>query len=221
MAGLFFSYYNIEMKTLELNTISLFPTIIGSVTNIELANEALPAVQRVLSENDNINTEWKLYRSTYGKNINITLPILKDLNKFVLYSFEQYTKFLGVNNFTVDGLTFFYSSITEKEFHPIHFHSDCSFSGVYYLKVSPNSSKIRFWHPKYESYDFSKHNIDVTSQKLWNYYELSPASGQLLMWPSWVNHEVITSTTSEERITAVFNISNRNGPITKLNSNDI
>jgi uncharacterized protein (TIGR02466 family) len=209
------------MKTPVIDHISLFPTIIGSATNIELANEALPAVQRVLSENDNINAEWKLYKSTYGKNINVTVPILKDLNKFVIHSFEQYTKFLGVNNFSVDGLSFFYSSITEKEFHPIHSHINCSFSGVYYLKVPQNSSKIRFWHPNYESFDFSKHNIDITSQKLWNYYDLSPFSGQLLMWPSWVKHEVIPSTTSEERITAVFNITNRNGPTTILNSKDI
>ena len=90
MAGLFFSYYNIEMRTLDFNTISLFPTIVGSCVNIPLAKKVLPFAKEILNQPQNLSEDFG-YKNTFQTNIPKTL-IYNELESFIPeYKYPQPT----------------------------------------------------------------------------------------------------------------------------------
>ena len=73
-----------------------------------------------------------------------------------------------------------------------HFNSSILLSGVFYVKVPPNSGNIRFYDPR----GISIHNPPDN-----RYY-----FGMLLFFPSWFEHSVEENKSDEERMSIGFNI---------------
>ena len=85
----------------------------------------------------------------------------------------------------------------------MHTHPNSIISGILYLKVDENSSKLYFSNPNpiIRTLYYNKKNSD-------NYdsYAIVPQSGLLLMWPSWMLHGSDTDfNNSDERIVISFN----------------
>lgn len=92
-------------------------------------------------------------------------------------------------------------------FNRPHIHSDCIFSGVYYISVEENSGSIVFQHPVIsQQYHYSPESIDK-----YNYYSASswsvdPEPGKLLIFPAWIEHYVEPNQSDIDRISIAFNI---------------
>ena len=81
----------------------------------------------------------------------------------------------------------------------IHAHKPSEFSAVYYLQ-SKNTGTIRFINPSNIMSDCnpgSPFTADIA---------IEPLDGDLIIWPSWVPHEVETNFSNIQRINLAFDI---------------
>ncbi len=100
----------------------------------------------------------------------------------------------------------FWININRKgHFNHKHEHHNCSLSGVYYVKVPPNSGLITFFHPcdklirrEWKSKEYTSYNSEV-----WGF---EPKENELFMFPSWVDHMVDPNLSDEDRISISFNM---------------
>jgi len=85
----------------------------------------------------------------------------------------------------------------ENNLHPSHIHQHSIISCVYYLRAK-NASNIKFKNPNIIQ---SMNNINL------EYSSITPEEGSLLMFPSWLYHEVEEVKEIEsERLVVAFNV---------------
>jgi uncharacterized protein (TIGR02466 family) len=95
--------------------------------------------------------------------------------------------------------------------HMMHTHPNNYLSGVYYVKVPPDSGRIVFADPRPQASAITprlKENTPFNSNQM----HFEPAAGKLILFHSWLPHLVEVNTSSEERISIAFNVMLK-GPI--------
>ena len=97
-----------------------------------------------------------------------------------------------------------------KDSNRKHHHPGCIFSGVFYVKVPDEFSTLRFFHPSTDLM-VRDWNVDFKLNKytacFWN---VRPEEGKLILFPSWLNHEVDQNLSQEKRISISFNFKGEN-----------
>jgi uncharacterized protein (TIGR02466 family) len=82
-------------------------------------------------------------------------------------------------------------------------HPGSSISGVLYLKVDKNSSKIYFYNPNPYNVILRKKQHNINN---YEYMFFQPEIGDLILFPSWLKHgSDVDENMSEERIALSFN----------------
>lgn len=99
----------------------------------------------------------------------------------------------------------------KNDFSQIHNHSNSIFSGILYLDVDESSGKIIFEDTQHETFNLSYSQWNIYNSKSW---EFLPKRGQILIFPSKVNHLVMKSESRIERLALAFNFF-----LTKYSSN--
>jgi uncharacterized protein (TIGR02466 family) len=80
-----------------------------------------------------------------------------------------------------------------------HTHKDDEFSGVYYVQ-SNNTGDLRFTNPANVLGDCSRTSPFTRD------FSFVPQDGDLILWPSWMPHEVEPNLSQQSRINLAFNI---------------
>ena len=97
-----------------------------------------------------------------------------------------------------------------KDFNLRHTHENSIISGVFYVKAPDKSSKITFYHPAFKlmvrEWNINLKRNNYTSS-VWSF---TPQKGRLLLFPSWLEHEVSPNLSQESRISISFNIVGEN-----------
>jgi uncharacterized protein (TIGR02466 family) len=197
MAGLFFSYYNIRMQSIDFNTVSLFPTLIGNCFNVPLADKVLPFAEEILSDPRYASNTWD-YNNTYDRVAPDTI-IYKELESFIWDVSRSFLDQLKIKD-KIRGSNIFFSSMKPGDSHQTHTHPNAILSGVFYLNVPNNSSYLRFHDPRPYK-DIFQYKTDHPYIS----YDIKPQKGLFLIWQSWFPHEVLKNS-SYDRTTAVFNL---------------
>lgn len=83
--------------------------------------------------------------------------------------------------------------------HSSHIHPLSFISGTYYLKVPKGASSLKFEDPRLNSF--------MGSPPRRSHFEIQPKEGQLVLFESWLRHEVPAHTSSQDRISISFNYS--------------
>lgn len=90
--------------------------------------------------------------------------------------------------------------------HHIHYHPNSIISGVLYLQSDNKCGKINFHHKSSFknsfafNYDFKQYNL--FNSDMWSY---SPQTGEILIFPSWLNHSVDINLSQSSRVILGFN----------------
>ena len=95
-----------------------------------------------------------------------------------------------------------------KDYNRRHNHPESIISGVFYVKVPDKSSKLRFFNPSVDLMvrDWNL-NVDLKCNKYTSsIWEIFPEDGKLLLFPSWLDHEVDQNLSQEKRISISFNL---------------
>ena len=91
--------------------------------------------------------------------------------------------------------------------HSAHIHPHSILSGTLYVEVPNGSGPIRFEDPRLPMMMAAPVRRDDAPEELRPFVSIEPRSGLLLMWESWLRHEVLPGTARAERLSISFNFS--------------
>ncbi len=89
--------------------------------------------------------------------------------------------------------------------HSLHLHPLSVLSGTYYVEVPRLASSIKFEDPRLTSMMAAPPKLPGARARNQQFVSLKPTSGQVVMWESWLRHEVPPNASHEDRISISFN----------------
>tara|TARA_Y100000590_G_scaffold406852_1_gene496539 strand:- start:854 stop:1459 length:606 start_codon:yes stop_codon:yes gene_type:complete len=127
-------------------------------------------------------------------------------------NFKDFLKHIIINEFgweyipNKQRIVAMWAIINKKNSYNVkHNHQNCYLSSAYYVKKPKNSGDITFFDPKEaKTYRFPeiKKNTDYSVEKV----SINAEEGDLLIFPSYLYHEVGKNLTDEDRIVVSFNV---------------
>jgi uncharacterized protein (TIGR02466 family) len=89
--------------------------------------------------------------------------------------------------------------------HGLHLHPNSTISGTYYVQIPPGSPGLKFEDPRLDRFMAAppRHSRAPRETRPWVTFPAS--AGQLLLFESWLRHEVASNQTNAERISVSFN----------------
>ena len=91
--------------------------------------------------------------------------------------------------------------------HSAHIHPNSVISGTTYISMPSGSGAIKFEDPRHSMMMAAPSRIKDAKEYLKPFIYVNPAVGDVLLWESWLRHEVPANNSSEERISISFNYS--------------
>lgn len=141
-----------------------------------------------------------------SNSLNLAEPVIQPLISHIQLSTKHFSNYLKVKC---------YSKVTDmwiningyKDYNVEHIHSNCMFSGVYYIhtpKDCGNIEVIRHSHD-YMSYDWNNKSTEHTSHNsaVWH---LPSTKDKCYIFPSYTKHRVTPNRSNEERYSISFNL---------------
>lgn len=192
-----------------MNIQFFFPTAICSVLDLDLADRMLPIANKYLNDKKYLTYTWG-YKNTYtsDKGIERKEEFLDFGNKIKKYG-SEYMRKLGYDLSDDELEIFIFASEMHKgDTHRIHTHQNAILSGVFYLSVPENSADINFYDPR-PFRKFVSYPVVEQTEVTWESVRFSPSKGLLLIWESWIEHEVPINNSDDGRITLVFNMTRK------------
>lgn len=91
--------------------------------------------------------------------------------------------------------------------HSGHIHPNSVISGTCYIAVPDGAGQIKFEDPRLPLMMAAPPLKPDAPSAAKRFHYIAPTAGDVLMWESWLRHEVITSRSEEARISISFNYS--------------
>ena len=89
--------------------------------------------------------------------------------------------------------------------HSGHVHPNSVISGTFYVEVPAGSGTIRFEDPRSPLMMAAPPRQKDAPEELQPFVAIEPRPGLLLLWESWLRHEVLASTGRGDRLSISFN----------------
>jgi len=89
--------------------------------------------------------------------------------------------------------------------HAGHIHPHSILSGTLYVEAPEGSGAIRFEDPRLPMMMAAPVRRDDAPEDLRPFVTVTPQSGMLLMWESWLRHEVLPGAAKTDRLSISFN----------------
>ena len=136
-------------------------------------------------------------------------PVFEDLKKLLDLHVEQFSSEL---DFDLEGRDLkledvWINIIAEGGNHSAHLHPNSIISGTIYISMPPETSAIKFEDPRHPMMMAAPSRLVNAKEYLKPFIYINPLAGEILLWESWLRHEVPTNMSSEERISISFNYS--------------
>ena len=91
--------------------------------------------------------------------------------------------------------------------HAGHIHPHSILSGTFYVEAPPGSGAIRFEDPRLGLMMAAPVRRDDAPEALRPFVTVEPQAGTLLLWESWLRHEVLAGKAKADRLSVSFNFS--------------
>ncbi|MDY7523034.1 TIGR02466 family protein [Sphingomonas sp. 10B4] len=89
--------------------------------------------------------------------------------------------------------------------HSGHIHPHSVISGTVYIAVPPGAGAIKFEDPRLPMMMAAPRRRDDVAEPLKTFVYVEPQAGSVLLWESWLRHEVAPGTAKTERVSISFN----------------
>jgi len=195
--------------------LSLFPTTIyyASLGKKSLDRELVKEVYQI-KDYDIEGQKWSKdnYKGGYTSYASLAelfqmsstfLELKKQIDKHVI----KYTKSLDFVDPRLQMTNLWINIVPRYTYHSFHLHPGSVISGTYYLKVPPKSGDIKFEDPRVQCFMGSvprKENAKLQNRR---YHSIEPKAGKILLFESWLKHEVTQNWAKQDRISLSFNYS--------------
>jgi uncharacterized protein (TIGR02466 family) len=97
--------------------------------------------------------------------------------------------------------------LPEGGIHTSHIHPHSVISGTTYVSMPKDASAIKFEDPRSQMLMASPTRLKDARQELKTFVYVEPVVGDVLLWESWLRHEVPMNMAEGERVSVSFNYS--------------
>ncbi|NBZ89284.1 TIGR02466 family protein [Stagnihabitans tardus] len=134
-------------------------------------------------------------------------PIFADLQKALDKHVAAFVEDLG---FDLQGKklkcdSFWINILPEGGMHASHIHPHSVISGTTYMAMPEGASALKLEDPRHAMMMHAPLRKKDAAQKLQPFVYVKPEVGEVLLWESWLRHEVPMNMSEEERISVSFN----------------
>lgn len=190
----------------------MFPTPVYTSVELDLRNKILPVAEDYINRHGRPYRDQSSYISTYNVDAaGVEQRFDERLDPLTAHIKAAAKKYFEDNSIEPIECSIYYlfNKITFGGEHALHAHPHSLLSGVFYVKIPEGAPPIIFndprGHYKYIQYPF-KFGNSREMYKLLPEYVITPTDGMMLLWPGWLEHQVPSSKSSNERITIAFNL---------------
>lgn len=89
--------------------------------------------------------------------------------------------------------------------HTGHIHPHCVLSGTYYVKVPDGASSLKFEDPRLAMMMSTPAPREDADDDHRRFIYVAPKVGEVLLWESWLRHEVTVNRATTSRVSVSFN----------------
>lgn len=93
----------------------------------------------------------------------------------------------------------------EHVVHGLHIHPNSTISGTYYVKTPKGCSSIKFEDPRLANMMAAPPRIPNARVENQQFIEYPAEAGKVILFESWLRHEVAANPTKRERVSISFN----------------
>lgn len=134
-------------------------------------------------------------------------PIFKDLVKALDKHVAEFAKDL---EFDLDGKklklnALWINILPEGGIHTSHLHPHSVISGTTYVAMPEGASAIKFEDPRHAMMMAAPMRNADAREEMRSFIYVKPEVGDVLLWESWLKHEVPMNMAEEDRISVSFN----------------
>ena len=134
-------------------------------------------------------------------------PIFKDLVKVLDKHVAEFAKDL---DFDLDGRELklediWINILPQGGIHTSHIHPHSVISGTTYVTMPEGASAIKFEDPRLPMMMASPGRLKDAPEELQHFIYVAPDMGDVLLWESWLRHEVPMNMVEDDRVSVSFN----------------
>jgi uncharacterized protein (TIGR02466 family) len=203
------------MSTLtNLFVTPLYRAKLNELAKKKVSYEELRDTCIAIAEDDEAGQEWCEREGYPGYTSYASLddlpwraPIFGDLEKALDKHVAAFCDALG---FDLQGKklkcnAFWINILPEGGTHSSHIHPHSVISGTTYVAMPEGTSALKLEDPRLAMMMLSPLRRKDAAQELQPFVYVKPEVGELLLWESWLRHEVPMNMSEEERISVSFN----------------
>jgi len=175
----------------------------------ELENSCL-----VIADDDEAGQEWCEANGYFGYTSYASLtdlpwrfPIFKDLVKVLDKHVAEFAKDLefdlGDKKLKLDSM--WINILPEGGIHTSHIHPHSVISGTTYVAMPPETSAIKYEDPRSAMMMAAPPRLKDARPEMRQFIYVQPNVGDVLLWESWLRHEVPMNMAEDDRISVSFN----------------
>jgi uncharacterized protein (TIGR02466 family) len=190
----------------------LFPTLLFEA---DIAGALLPQLARsirTLAADDRAGQRWsKEHRypgyTSYASLNDLTRrdPAFAELGRLLGRQAREFAANLGWSaKPKLDSL--WVNLLKAGGHHGGHIHPHSVISGTFYVEVPPGAGAIRFEDPRLPLMMAAPVRAAGSAEEHGPFVTVEPRPGLLLMWESWLRHEVLAGTGKGDRLSVSFNL---------------
>ncbi|MBU6375461.1 MAG: hypothetical protein KGQ59_05655 [Bdellovibrionales bacterium] len=189
--------------------ISQAPARVSSQLNRKLAREA-----RMLEQIDSQGVKWcrKNYKGGYTSYASITdMPYrssnFAELKRWIDGEAKKFAQALDMDLMEgrLEMTTCWVNVMRQHCMHSYHLHPLSAISGTYYVEIPKDSGAFKIEDPRLPAFMGSPPRTAKAKIENKRFQEFQPQAGQLILFESWLKHEVPQNHSSKERISVSFN----------------
>jgi uncharacterized protein (TIGR02466 family) len=130
-----------------------------------------------------------------------------DLQKQIDLHVRQFTRHLqmDLHGRKLMMTTFWANIMPPQVVHAMHIHPLSVVSGTYYVQTPKNCSALKFEDPRLGFMMASPPRTAKARPENQRFISIEPKAGDLILFESWMRHEVPPNSAREERISVSFN----------------
>ena len=192
----------------------LFPTLlfVAEITDGELIGDLAHSIHSLALE-DSAGRSWSKKNGYAGYTSYASLndlpkrdPDFGRLAKILTRHAAEFAKECGFEQSHRPKLDSLWVNLMKGSgHHSAHIHPNSIISGTLYIEVPEGSGAIRFEDPRLQLMMAAPPRRADAEEGMRSFATIAPRRGLLLLWESWLRHEVLPGSGRQERLSISFN----------------
>lgn len=174
--------------------------------NAELARTCM-----IFAQEDKAGRRWAKEHNYRGytsyaslNDLPLRAPVFAELAKHLDGHARRFARSLDfTGKLALDSL--WINVMDEGGVHTAHIHPHSVLSGTYYVALPKSASAIRFEDPRLGLMMAALRKRETVARENRQFVTIAPKPGTLLLWESWLRHEVPLNSARGKRISVSFN----------------